>query len=69
VLREWLPDVATTSEILQQFGPKAGMITKIYDDGPRKSLASTVVRVAGDEVTVLREGSVSAEEIYSLLVA
>jgi len=57
------PVFATPGEILQQFGKKASVVGKIIDDGPRKSLASTVVRVIGDEVTVLREGSVSEEEI------
>jgi len=57
------PVFATPGEILQQFGKKASAVGKIVDDGPRKSLASTVVRVIGDEVTVLREGSIGEEEI------
>jgi len=57
------PVFPTTGEILQQFGEKAQRIGEIIDDGPRKSLASTVVRIIDDEVTLLREGSISEKEI------
>jgi len=57
------PVFSTPGEILQQFGEKAQCIGKIIDDGSRKSLASTVVRVIGDTITVIREGSISEEEI------
>ena len=63
------PTLQTPSEILQQFGAKAGMISEIHDGGPRKGLASTVVRVIGDEVTVLREGEISETEIRALVRA
>lgn len=62
------PTLQTPSEILQQFGAQASMITEIIDDGPRKGLASTVVRVIGDEVTVLREGEISEEDIKKSLI-
>ncbi len=55
--------LGTVGEILQQFGPQAKMITKIVDDGPRKGLASTIVRVIGGEITVLREGDISEADI------
>lgn len=58
-----LSTLGTAGEILQQFGEKAKMITKIIDDGPRKGLASTIVRVIGDEVTILREGEITEDEI------
>lgn len=61
------PVFQTVGEILQQFGPKADRIAKIVDDGPRKGLASTVVRVIGDEVTVLREGEISERDIMEAL--
>lgn len=61
------PTFATPGEILQQFGQKAQMIEEIHDDGPRKGLASTVVRVVDNEVTVLREGAVSEQDIFSVL--
>lgn len=61
------PVFPTVNEILQQLGTKSKQVTEIIDDGPRKSLASTVVRVIGDDVTVLREGSISEREILSAL--
>lgn len=57
------PTLQTPGEILQQFGEKAQKITDIIDDGPRKSLASTIIRVIGDEITLLREGSIGEDEI------
>lgn len=61
------PVFPTVEEILQQFGPKADMITDIYDDGPRKGLASTVVRVINDEVEIIREGEISEADIRQFL--
>lgn len=63
------PTLSTPGEILQQFGPKANLIDEIIDDGPRKGLASTVVRVIGGEVTVLREGEISEWDIKKALMA
>jgi L-threonylcarbamoyladenylate synthase len=57
------PVFSTPGEILQQFGEKAQYIDKITDDGPRKSLATTVVRVIGDTITIIREGDISEEDI------
>jgi L-threonylcarbamoyladenylate synthase len=62
-----LATLGTVGEILQQFGARAASITKIVDDGPRKGLASTIVRVIGDEVTVLREGDISEADIRAVL--
>ena len=56
-----LPPQPTPDQIiaqLQQAGQDTSVITQIIDDGPRQGEASTVVRVIGDEVTVLRQGSV-----------
>lgn len=61
------PTFSTPGEILQQFGEKARLIDEVHDDGPRKGLASTVVRVVDDEVTVLREGRISEREILEVL--
>ena len=61
------PTFPTPEEILQQFGEKAYMITKVIDDGLRKGLASTVVRVVGDEVKVLREGAITEDDIQAVL--
>ena len=61
------PTYSVPGEILQQFGQKAQMIEEIHDDGPRKGLASTVVRVIGDTVEVLREGVISEQDIYRVV--
>jgi tRNA threonylcarbamoyl adenosine modification protein (Sua5/YciO/YrdC/YwlC family) len=61
--RSGQPTLNTVAEILQQFGPQADQITEIHDDGPRKGLASTVVRVVGEQYEVLREGAVSEADI------
>lgn len=60
------PTLATPGEILQQFGPRARLITRIEDDGPRKGLASTIVRVIGDSCTVLREGDITAAQVEAV---
>lgn len=57
------PTMSTVPEILQQFGEHGGWIDEIHDDGPRKGLASTVVRVVDNEVTILREGAVGEYEL------
>ena len=62
-----LATLGTVGEILQQFGPRAKIITNIIDDGPRKGLASTIVRVIDEEVTVLREGDISEAEIMEVV--
>jgi L-threonylcarbamoyladenylate synthase len=58
------PTFSTPGEILQQFGEKAQRIGKIIDGGSRKSLATTVVRVIGDTITIIREGDISEEDIW-----
>jgi len=57
------PTLSTPEQILQQFGSKANKIDKIIDDGPRKSLASTVVKVLNDQVEIIREGELSEADI------
>ncbi len=57
------PTLQTPQEILQQFGPKAKQITEIIDDGPRKSLATTIVRVLDGDVSILREGDITEQDI------
>ncbi len=59
--------LSTPGEILQQFGPRASMVTKILDDGPRKGLASTIVRVMGEKVDILREGEITEAQIRQAL--
>lgn len=61
------PAFPTVDEILQQFGEHANLITQVVDDGPRKGLASTVVKVVGDEVIVIREGEISEADIMDVV--
>jgi L-threonylcarbamoyladenylate synthase len=61
------PTMPTVSEILQQFGPRANMIDHVHDDGPRKGLASTVVRVRDELVGLLREGEITAAMINEVV--
>lgn len=59
------PTLSTPTKILTQLGEKASLITKIYDDGPRQSLSSTVISVINNEIKILRSGAISNEEILS----
>jgi len=61
------PTLPTVGEILQQFGEHAQRIIRVIDDGPRKGLASTIVRVLGDELTILREGEISERDIHRVV--
>jgi L-threonylcarbamoyladenylate synthase len=61
------PTLPTVGEILQQFGPRASMIDRVIDDGPRKGLASTIVRAVGTELTILREGEITQQHVHNLL--
>jgi L-threonylcarbamoyladenylate synthase len=63
------PTLPTVGEILQQFGPRAKMIDRVIDEGPRKGLASTIVRVVGDTLTILREGEITERDIQKALKA
>lgn len=63
------PTLPTVGEILQQFGPHAQMITRVIDEGPRKGLASTIVRVMADEYAILREGEISESDIRNALAS
>jgi len=57
------PTLNTTEEILEQLGAHASLVTEVYDDGPRKGLSSTVVRIQNGRVEILREGVISEQEI------
>jgi L-threonylcarbamoyladenylate synthase len=47
--------LATVDAIIEQFGERSSLITKVVDDGPRTGTLSMVVRVNADEsVTVVR---------------
>jgi tRNA A37 threonylcarbamoyladenosine synthetase subunit TsaC/SUA5/YrdC len=58
--------LATTTDILAQFGKRSHIIKRVVDDGPRAGAASTVVRIIGKNIEVLREGSIST---FALLAA
>lgn len=62
---------ATVAEIHQQFidAGKADMIRdwQVYDDGPRQGKASTVVKVEGVIVKVLREGAIKEADIRNAI--
>jgi L-threonylcarbamoyladenylate synthase len=60
-----LSTAALPEEILMQFGERAAMIRHIYDDGIRTGTPSTVVRVEGDVITVLREGAIPSAILLS----
>ena len=61
------PTMEAPELILQQFGSKANLITTIIDDGPRKGLASTVVRCIDNKVEITREGQISPKDISKVL--
>lgn len=61
------PTLPTVGEILQQFGSRAHLISKVIDDGPRKGLASTIVRVVDEEFTILREGEITESDLRKAL--
>lgn len=61
------PTLSTPEEILQQFGPQASMIDQVIDDGPRKGLASTVLKVVDQKVTLIREGQISETDIMAVV--
>lgn len=51
--------LATVPDILAQFGERASMIDTVIDDGPRTGTPSTVVKIVGDTLEVLREGAIT----------
>lgn len=61
-----MPTYETVPEILAQFGDRSGEIDTVIDDGPRSGTPSTIVKVIGSDVTILREGAVPTSEILSV---
>jgi len=51
------PTLPTPERIVGQFGQRAQLIDEIIDDGPRHGQPSTVVKVVGDKVEIIRQGS------------
>lgn len=56
------PTMMTPQSIVEQFGDKVQMISKIIDDGPRFGQPSTIVRCVDDVVTILRSGSIDIKK-------
>lgn len=50
--------LATPEKILQQLGQESALVTRVYDDGSRTGLPSTIVRCVGDSLEVLRQGAI-----------
>lgn len=59
--------LSTPAEIFNQFGERASMIERVIDDGPRAGAASTVVKIAGNEMTILRQGTISEAVLREVL--
>lgn len=56
--------LSSIPEILTQFGASANMIDLVIDAGPRVGgVGSTVVRVIGEEIEILREGALTASDL------
>lgn len=52
-------------EQFQQHHPTFRGFDEVIDDGERNGLASTIVKIIGEEITIIREGSISAADILS----
>jgi len=57
------PTESTPEAILRQLGEMATLVDTVVDDGPRSGIASTVVKVVGDTVEIIRVGAIPAEYI------
>jgi len=63
--RSGMPPLPTVPEILAQLGATPTAFDRIIDDGPRSGTASTVVKVVGEEITILRTGAITPEQIFA----
>lgn len=54
-----LPTLTNPVAIMNQFGDRRSLITRVIDGGARSSEPSTVVRCVGKRVEVLRQGAVT----------
>ncbi len=61
-----LPTLNTPTDILEQFGDKRDMIDVVYDVGPLDGMPSTVIKVEGNELTLLREGAIPFADIEAV---
>ncbi|MCA9356736.1 threonylcarbamoyl-AMP synthase [Candidatus Nomurabacteria bacterium] len=60
-----LPTLPTSTEILLQFGDSAKEIGRVIDDGVREGETSTIVRVMGEEVTIIRPGPIDPIQLLN----
>lgn len=61
---------SSPESIIKQFidnGRDASVISEVVDDGQRVGAASTVVKIIGDEIVIIREGSLSKNDILQVL--
>ena len=61
-----MPTLSTVDEILAQFGDKKDMIDTIIDGGVRVGVPSTIIKVTGEKVECVREGSIPMVTILSI---
>ncbi len=52
--------------ICAQFADDAYLIERIIDDGPRCGTPSTVVRIIGDVIEILREGQITKKQLSEI---
>jgi L-threonylcarbamoyladenylate synthase len=57
---------AGVDAILAQFAHDAYLIERIIDDGPRLGTPSTVVRIIGDVIEILREGQITKKQLSEI---
>lgn len=63
-----MPTLATPTEILKQFGDKAGMIGRVIDvGGLPPSKPSTIIDARGSAPLVIREGAIPPQKIFATL--
>ncbi len=58
---------STVPEILAQFGERSTLIGTVIDGGMRSGVPSTVIRVMGDTVEMVREGGISKSALFEVV--
>jgi uncharacterized beta-barrel protein YwiB (DUF1934 family) len=62
-----MPTSPTVGEIMKQFVNYGKDVTswEIYDSGPREGTVSTVVKVVGNEITIVRQGTLVLSDMIT----
>ncbi len=60
-----MPTLPTPEKICAQFGERASMIDTIIDKGERSGVPTTVVRITGDTIEILREGAIARDDLLA----